>query len=336
MGRRLVSTRCCHTLALGFAAVGMHELRTLAATQRSLVTREQARVELTQKQVRGAVARGELEVVHHGVLRVAGHPGDRRQQLLAAVLAGRRHGAVLGFLSGAELIGLPAPVRARPEILVARRGLQVIDGITTHTTDRLPPSHVTIVDGIPVTTVARTVFDVSARVGPQTLARIVDAALRRPDTTLRGLWAVHDDLTGRGRRRVAALRDALLRWNDGVLPGDSPKESDLVRILVDGGMARPIQHLLVTIGGETFELDTAYPEVLLDAEYDGWDAHASRESFEADRRRDAVLTAAGWSVLRFTRGSSAHAIVSTVQATYDRLLRAGLTSEGGIREKIGG
>ena len=314
----------------------MKELRQLAATQRSLVTRAQARVELTEKQLRGAIARHELEVVHHGVLRTTGHPGDRRHQLLAAVLAGRRHDAVLGFLSAAELVGLPAPVATRPEILVVRRGLQRIDGITTHTTDRLPPSHVTVVDGIPVTTVARTVFDVSARVGPHTLARIVDAALRRPDTTLRGLWAVHDELTGRGRRPVTLLRDALLGWNDGVLPGDSPKEPSLVRILVDGGMARPVQHLLVTIGGETFELDTAYPNVLLDVEYDGWDAHASRASFEADRRRDAVLTAAGWTVLRFTRGSSPRTIVSTARATYDRLLRGDRTSEGGFREKIGG
>jgi predicted transcriptional regulator of viral defense system len=139
--------------------MGMHELRQLATTQRSLMTRDQARHELTEKQLRGAVARRELEVVHHGVLRVTGHPGDRRQQLLAAVLAGQRHGAVLGFLSGAELVGLLAPFATWPEILVARRGLQQIDGITIHTTDRLPPSHVTVVDGIPVTTVARTVFD---------------------------------------------------------------------------------------------------------------------------------------------------------------------------------
>lgn len=316
--------------------MGMHEVRQLAATQHALVGREQALGLVTDKQLRGAIARGELEVVHHGVLRVAGHPGDRRQQLLAAVLAGRRHDAVLGFLSAAELVGLPAPVAARPEILVARRRLQRIDGITIHTTDRLPPSHVTVVDGIPVTTVARTVFDVSARVGPQTLARILDAALRRPDTTLASLWRVHDDLAGRGRRRVTLFRDALLAWNDGVLPGDSPKEPDLVRILVDGGMPRPVQHLLVTVGGETFELDAAYPDVLLDAEYDGWDAHASRASFEADRRRDALLIAAGWTVLRFTRGSSPRAILSTARATYDRLLRGVLTSHGGFREKIGG
>jgi hypothetical protein len=316
--------------------MGMRELRLLAATQRSLVTREQARVELSEKQLRGAVARNELEVVHHGVLRVTGHAGDRRQQLLAAVLAAGRDDAVLSHLSGGELLGLPTPVSSRPEILVARPGSPRIDGITVHTTDRLPPSHVTVVDGIAVTTVARTVFDVSARVGPHTLARIVDAALRRPDTTLRSLWRVHDALTGRGRRRVTLFRDALLAWNDGVLPGDSPKEPDLVRILVDGGLPRPVQHLLVTIDGETFELDAAYPDVLLDAEYDGWDAHASRASFEADRRRDAQLIAAGWTVLRFTRGSSPGAIVATVGATYDRLLRAGPTSQGGFREKIGG
>jgi very-short-patch-repair endonuclease len=35
-------------------------------------------------------------------------------------------------------------------------------------------------------------------------------------------------------------------------------------------------------------------------ELDGWTFHQSRESFEADRRRDALLTALGYRVLRFT------------------------------------
>ena len=286
--------------------------------------------------MRGALARGEIELLANGVLRLTGHGGGRRQQLLAAVLAGHRYGAVLSHLSAAELHGLPAPVAATPEILVPQRGAQLLDGVTLHTTDRLPPTHVTVVDGIPTTTVARTAFDVSSRVGPRSLARIVDAALRHPEVTLRGLWAVHDELTGRGRRRVTLFRDALLAWNDGVRPGDSPKEPDLARILVAGGLPKPVQHYVVTIGGESFERDTAYPEVLLDTEYDGWAAHASRASFEADRARDAALIAAGWTVLRFTRGSRPRHIVSTVRATYDRLLRGDVTAQDRFRGKIGG
>lgn len=270
------------------------------------------------------------------MLRVAGHPGDRDQHLLAAVLAAGRDDAALSHLSAAEVWGLPAPVSARPELLVARPGTPRIDGVTVHTTDRLPDAHLTVQRGLPVTTVARTAFDVSARVGPQSLQRIIGAALRRPDTTLAALWSVHDLLTGRGRRRVARFREALLAWNDGVRPGDSAKELDVGRLLVGAGLPRPAQQFLVVVGGAVFELDLAYPDVLLDIEYDGWGAHSSRASFDADRARDASLIAAGWTVLRFTRASTPSTIVATVLTTYERLLRADRTAEGGFREKIGG
>ena len=35
-------------------------------------------------------------------------------------------------------------------------------------------------------------------------------------------------------------------------------------------------------------------------ETDGWDTHRTRHAFESDRAKDAALTAAGYTVVRFT------------------------------------
>lgn len=39
---------------------------------------------------------------------------------------------------------------------------------------------------------------------------------------------------------------------------------------------------------------------MLIVEADGRETHGTRKAFEDDRRRDVLLTAAGWTVLRFT------------------------------------
>jgi very-short-patch-repair endonuclease len=49
-----------------------------------------------------------------------------------------------------------------------------------------------------------------------------------------------------------------------------------------------------------YEIDFAYPELLLAIEVDGYGPHSSRRAFQADRDRQNVLVGLGWTVLRFT------------------------------------
>ena len=48
-------------------------------------------------------------------------------------------------------------------------------------------------------------------------------------------------------------------------------------------------------------------------EYQGWDSHRSRSAFDADYRRDRLLTLAGWSIPYFTSASSDAEIVHAIQ-----------------------
>jgi hypothetical protein len=53
-----------------------------------------------------------------------------------------------------------------------------------------------------------------------------------------------------------------------------------------------------TVAG--FEVDFHWPEARLVVETDGHEHHGTRAAFERDRARDQALTAAGWTVVRFT------------------------------------
>ena len=51
---------------------------------------------------------------------------------------------------------------------------------------------------------------------------------------------------------------------------------------------------------EGMQVDMLWREQRVVVETDGWAFHNTREAFEADRTRDAHLTASGYRVLRFT------------------------------------
>jgi very-short-patch-repair endonuclease len=96
------------------------------------------------------------------------------------------------------------------------------------------------------------------------------------------------------------LRLVLHEWQLGAKPPDSVLEPTLARLLAARSLPAPVFHHIVTTGPRSYELDFAYVDERIDIEVDGWAHHGSRDAFEADRRRDAELTALGWAVLRFT------------------------------------
>ena len=78
-----------------------------------------------------------------------------------------------------------------------------------HESQALDPIDVTIVDHIPVTSTARTIFDLTAVCGPTTVDLAIDNALRRELTTFSDLHAVLDRLARRGRTGVVRFRELL-------------------------------------------------------------------------------------------------------------------------------
>lgn len=191
-----------------------------------------------------------------------------------------------------------------------RRGAR-ISGAAVHRVD-LSPEHVTLVDRIAVTTYERTLIDRAVRLGPRQLSEALDLGLASGRVRLRSLRNMIDELApAPGRRRAA-----LLRLVDERAPGadttESVRETRLLDVLHRAGLPAPSTQYRVTIGEEDFFLDAAYPELLIGLEYLGRAGHRSRAAFDADHRRDRLLTLEGWDIAYFTRTSSDDEIIETV------------------------
>ena len=154
----------------------------------------------------------------------------------------------------------------------------------------LPADEVTVVDGIPTTTPARTLLDLAAVVPRRTLERALDEAeiLRLPGPS---------ELLDRypGRRGAATLRTLILTSRSPT-PTRTELEDKFLTFLDDWGFDRPDVNTIV----EGFVVDAAWRDARLIVELDGFDVHRTRAAFERDRERDRRLTAAGWRVIRLT------------------------------------
>lgn len=152
---------------------------------------------------------------------------------------------------------------------------------------------VTKVDGIVVTTPARTLVDLCARASPNRVKTLIDRTeeLRLYDhrQVLRVLHA-HPRIPG-----AARLRDGLAGYTEPV-PTKNQLEDAMRRICNRINRPHPRVNNLV----EGFEVDFFWPYAKVIVETDGRRTHLTRTAFEDDRARDAELTARGYRVVRFT------------------------------------
>lgn len=283
-----------------------------AATQHGLVTRRQVLELGSARQLQVRVQRGSLIPVRTRVFRVAGAPLTWEQHLLGAVLAGGTS-AVASFRSAAwhwRLVGFDRPDVL--EITVPRGRRARLPGVRVHDSRVTGRAHRTVHHAIPITSPARTLCDLTACCGLGTVARAIDDALRRRLTTLKQLERVFLDLANQGRRRSTFMRALLEERLAGFEPGESDPEAKLYRWIVGAGLPKPVAQHRVRIGRRRYRLDLAYPDQKIGIEYDGWDAHRTRTSFDADAERDVILEDAGWRMLHFTSKSTRSFVIEKV------------------------
>jgi very-short-patch-repair endonuclease len=235
----------------------------------------------------------------HGVYRLIGSGKTWRQSLLAAVFTAGP-GAVASHRAAAALWEIPGFLPGPTEVLRLRHTDHRSTAGPVHETRVLPPSHITVVDAIPVTGPARTLFDLAGSVSALRVERALDSCLARGLVDLATLHALLGDLRGRGRRGVGIMRRLLDDRGPAFVAPESELERKLLAVLTAAGL--PVPRRQVWAGGERMagRVDFAYPDRSLVVEADGRRHHMSRLDFESDRRRDNWLMASGWRVLRFT------------------------------------
>jgi hypothetical protein len=257
-----------------------------------------AAIGLGARGVRHRAASGSLRRIHHGVYAVGGATLTDRGRWMAAVLA-CGPGAVLSHRSAADLLGLRASDRALVDVTTTTgggRGLAKIDG---HRSLTLTSADITAVEGIPCTSVARTLLDLAEVVNRRAVERAFDQA---EVLQLFDRRKVDDVLARAGGRRGSAVLAAILSEHGiGRTLTRRALEEAFLALCDRSGLPRPeVNAWAVIEGAEAFEVDFLWRQERLIVETDGWEFHRTRQAFERDRARDQQLLVAGYHVVRFT------------------------------------
>jgi very-short-patch-repair endonuclease len=242
---------------------------------------------------------GRWESRGRGVLGLLGTPDSFERRVMAEILrapcdpfASHRCAIRLhGFAGYREMIEL-----------TSRRGSRLrLPAVVCHTSTELPRHHVVCVDGVPTTSLARTLFDLTSVVRPLRVARTLDTALARQQLTLVARSRVARDLRARGRRKASVVRAILKERGEDFVAPASELEHEFVTLIERSDLPRPRRQ--VDLGSELSwigRVDFAYPCERIVVETDGKETHTSLLDRRADAARDAALTTAGWTVLRFS------------------------------------
>jgi predicted transcriptional regulator of viral defense system len=299
-----------------------HEaLGPTAGRQLGIFTTNQAvEAGFTEWAIRRNLRTGAWVRVRHGVLAVGGSPVTWAQSVLAAVMATSSH-AVASHDTAAELWELPDLGRRTLEVTTDRPSWVRQPGVRSHRTTTFLREEHTLHRGVPVTSVARTLIDVSGRYSVAQLGHALDQALREGKVRLDALRRCAAELAPAPGRRMSRVHRVLAKRLPGYDPGKSDLEMRTLRAIVGAGLPEPAQQHQVTLSGRRCRIDLAYPELKMAIEVDGWDHHRTRTAFDADRARENDLVAEGWRVLRFTSRSEASEIARLVAALLAELSR---------------
>ena len=212
---------------------------------------------------------------------------------MAAVLA-CGEGALLSHRDAAALWGLRDSARSAIDVTVTGRGGRSRPRLTVHSAKELHPTDRADVDGIPVTSLARTLLDLAEVVSATELQRAYEAAERHRILDIKALRELLD--RSNGRRGVAALA-ALLDYDPApATESKSELESMFLDLLRDAGL--PLPHLNVLVEG--FLVDAYWPRARLVVELQSYEHHSHRRAFERDYSKLARLRLAGHEVLALT------------------------------------
>jgi very-short-patch-repair endonuclease len=270
------------------------EIVGLVAGQQGVITLAQlTSLGVGRRTVKRWIASGRLRAVHREVYAFGPRPLTKRGKWLAAVLA-MGPGAFLSHRSAAALWGLAGD---RPKVdVTAPRGKQVRPGrkgVQVHRC-QFDPGEVTMRDGIPVSTVARTLFDLAERSRPHELKSAWDEASRLRLLHVAEVASVYQ--RGRGRRARTGIRPFLAAEQRHVEDRASRLEDRFADFVIAHRLPPP--HTNVLVGKDV--VDALWPEARLIVELDSWEFHAHRAAFEKDRDRDTDHLLAGYRTVRVT------------------------------------
>jgi hypothetical protein len=264
------------------------KINALANRQRGYVNRvELLALGLGAEAIRYRTSTGRLIPVYTGVYAVGHVPRLPHDRAYAALLAcGPK--AVLSHGSAATLYGIYRRWDTPFEVTVpSKRGRR---GIRVHRA-KLTRADTSSVEGLRVTSPARTLLDMTPRLTDRQLKRAFNRLRLDHRLTTEQLKEVLE----RFRRHPGAAR---LRPLAGIRHG--PTRSRIERKFHAFCKRHGLPEPLLNVEIERVEVDAFFPDHGLIVEVDGYDVHSGPASFETDRDRDATMLALGLPTVRIT------------------------------------
>lgn len=248
----------------------------------------------------GAIGRrlraGRLHQLHPGVYAVGHLVLPREARWMAAVLASGPD-ALLSHWSAAAFWGIRPNAQTLIDVTVRHRS-RSSKLIRRHISE-VPADERAVREGIPVTSAARTIFDLAATENLD----VVEAMLREME--FHELWGPLSlpDLVERypGRRGGRKVLRALKRLEEGPEGRKRSKlEERFAPFLRRHRLPQPRFNDWISLSGKNYQVDCHWPDTGQIVELDGWEGHGTRSAFRDDRSRDRALRVGGYSVTRLT------------------------------------
>jgi hypothetical protein len=305
-------------------------LAELVGRQRGVFTRAQAlELGVSKGMLSRRIETGLWLRVLPGVYRIASTQASWHQKLLAGCFWAN---AVVSHFSAARLYGLEGVPRGRPGDLIELTGLRGTichaPGFVVHRTRQLERNDRSMFNGIPVTSLARTLVDLSPSLDERRLSVALDSGLATHTFIDAGFLA-------RQVRRLRApgrsISPTLVRLLEARAPDaihlDSALERRFSAALHWARLPRPKEHFEVIDGVRRLaEVDFAYPRARLAIQLHGAAIHRRPLVWERDHDQSSELAAAGWRVVNVTWAQ----LEASEADVAERVKRALLVADGGL------
>jgi hypothetical protein len=245
------------------------------------------------------------------------HQLTLRDRAIGAWLWSKRQATVTGVaasaMHGAEWVDATTPI----ELIYPHTHPYPPAGIVARN-ERIADDEITSVDGIPVTTIARTAFD---------LGRYqADRAIARMDALMRAVPFSNEEVLllakrYRGARGVKQLKDALPFVDGGAA---SPRETWLRLLYIDAGLPKPTTQIPIfdTDGTLLRTVDMGWEEFKVLSEYDGDQHRTDRPQYVKDMRVIPKIERLGFIVQRVIKEDS-RTPTAIVRQAWDAMVSRG-------------
>ena len=269
---------------------------------------------------RGAITRHELQRRHRSIYPDVyvekRHPVSLHDRIVGAWLWSQRRAVVAGVaasaLHGARWVADDVRVEliwnnGRPPPQIIARNEQLGDG------------ELTTIEGLPVTTVVRTAFDLGRHLPRGKAVARLDALAHATGVTSADVLSLAR--RHKGARGVRRLTAALSLMDQGA---QSPKETWLRLLLIDAGFPPPTTQIPVH-NGDCYPLaylDMGWEAVKVAVEYDGDGHRTDRRQYVKDMSRLQMVQDCGWIVIRVIAEDHPNDVIDRV---YRALTQRGFT-----------